>query len=589
MDRAVLEKIQEAKISDTDDENYIEDDIREFLDGLSFDYERDVKSLENLSDKEFVKLYFYLSFPNNFLDVLENVEKYQEYFERKNRSILKVLVYYFNDEKLRDIMQKYAGYLNYGEIIALSCKIAKVAYRLRLEVFAINKVVKLIFQKKKVALAELTFFEGINVEKLISLLNAFDLLTDNRDRRDANDVYTNGKIKLLLDFIYDRNALIIRDKTKRVRNINRHNQRLDNLINHLDTDEEINDIGSILKLCPSEELKSLVLDYVIKHNNACYEQLLDNVAKIQVNMEQDKEFMFNKYGYSLKGCASEQKQRINAMPNEEVEQILKWLRKCNFPLNLECFSLIEMEKVRIVDELLSSNVISRKFVFKHMALIYKNNKELSLIVSNIALLNNSGINMMNYGNSLEILLSDIVASNLMILQSYDLKVTRDTKAIVFLKDKRLEEKIELIIEMGLLGQMGNLDILNLSFEELYRRKVFRLLGIPKETKVDFYCHEDYYVDSSMFVDEESRVILNKDGTSMGLLPACLLDYKISDKVLFINGVFVAVGRMLRNLSKFEEVNNVNIYYSIIYGAYYSLVEIEMLKEALGLREDLLVR
>lgn len=589
MDRAVLEKIQEAKISEIDDEDYIEEEfIREFLDGLSFDFESDVKALKNLSYEEFVKLYFYLSFPNNFLNVLENVQKYQEYFMRKNRRILKVLVYYFNDEKLRKTMQKYAGHLNYGEIFALSCKMAKVAFRLRLDILAINKVVKLIYKKKKVALAELAFFEGINVEKLISLLNAFDILTDKKDR-DANDVYINKKIKLLLDFIYDRNALIIRDKNKRVRNINRHNQRLDILINHLDIDREISDIERILNLCPSEELKCLILDYVIKHNNACYAQLLDNVAKIQINMEQDKEYIFNKYGFSLKSCTSEQKQIINAMPNEEVEQILKWFKKYNLPLDIEYFSLIEAKKVRIVDELLSSNIISRKFVAKHIALIYKDDKTLSLIIENITLLNNFGINMMNYGNSLEVLLSDIVASNLMILQSYDLKITKDTKAIVFLKDKRLEDKIELIIEMGLFDQLANLDILNSSFEELYRKKVFRFLGIAEETKVDFYCHEDYYVDSSMFVAEASRITLNTATASMGLLPSCLLAYKISAKVLFINGVFVSVVRMLRNLSKFEEVNNLNIYYSIIYGAYYSLVEMEMLKEALDIKEDLLVR
>lgn len=277
------------------------------------------------------------------------------------------------------------------------------------------------------------------------------------------------------------------------------------------------------------------------------------------------------------------------MPNEEVEQILKWFKKYNLPLDIEYFSLIEAKKVRIVDELLSSNIISRKFVAKHIALIYKEDKSLSLINENITLLNNIGVNMMNYGNSLEVLLSDIVASNLMILQSYDLKITKDTKAIVFLKDKRLEDKLELIIEMGLFGQLANLDILNSSFEELYRKKVFRFLGIAEETKVDFYCHEDYYVDSSMFVAEESRITLNTATASMGLLPSCLLAYKISDKVLFINGVFVSVVRMLRNLSKFEEVNNLNIYYSIIYGAYYSLVEMEMLKEALDIKEDLLVR
>lgn len=591
MDKELLDKIDSLR---QEYEVELDDSIRrleEFFNSFQFkDSYANIVSLRKLSYLDFNKLILFLMTPHNFELKSKMVDEHQEYFKSpKTKSKLQYLLCYFNNADLEILTRKMAEKIRYDEFFDLVRKIQKTRHKYKLSFVAMDKMPDILYKKRPKMRIDLSFLKGIDANIMLRLIDYYEYLIDLRDEYLIQEYFSDLKLKYLLDFIYDRYNFILRERNAQRRNINRFNQRLDTLVKTLQIDGEICDYEDILKLCPTDELKGLVLDYIIKHNNSCYEKLVSNYESLKSHDDGELKYIFNRYGYNFDTIDIQEQEKIKLLCFLTIEEVLKWFKKYDFDLDLHSFSKISAEKMRIVEDLLVSGLLSEKFVSKHLNIIYDDNNLLSLIVENISLLNGARINIINYYNSLDVLLSEDVRHNLQILKDYGLNVNKDTTNIIFLKDKRLEPKIELIIEMGLFGSFNSLDTLNFSLEELYRKKVFKSLDIPIDVKIDFYQHEDFYMDTSEFVPLSVRALLNISSNRTIEFPLVLEKYKINNQVLFINGVYVSIIKLLNNLRKFEEINELNIYYAIIYGSYYTFIELEILRSELLESEEELVR
>ena len=96
-----------------------------------------------------------------------------------------------------------------------------------------------------------------------------------------------------------------------------------------------------------------------------------------------------------------------------------------------------------------------------------------------------------------------------------------------------------------------------------------------------YNHEDYFVDAaSEIVSDDYKDMFDGNGGNIVNLPRSLQEYQINRQILLINGVYVSIKRLLDNLGKCAVMDSLTIFYAIIYKTYYTLDEIEALRDAL---------
>lgn len=590
MDKALIEKLQSLKqVKATDYDKAIKR-FEHYFNDLNFKGTNNLLAIKNLSYFEFISLVLFLMSPRDFDNKYEAIKEHEEYlFTIKSKLQLKFLIVYFKSLELQKLIKRITGSIALINPFEINYLRKNIAEKYHFSIVLIANMTSLICHKRPNMRVSFEFLEEIDENILFSLIEDYEYLVKHDEEYLLEKGLSDLRLKELLEFLYRGYNFILKQRNNHLRNINKINARLDTLIKLLQVDGEIVDFDEILRLCPTEELKVEVLDFIIDHNNLCYKELVEELDSLKRDSDVEIQHLFMKYGYNFLEIDIQEQERIKEMNLALIEEILKWFKKYGLILDLQNFRKINYEKLKIVEVLLSVGFLNQRFVAKHLDIVFGDNKKLSLISSNIDLLNANFINMINYNNSLEILLSEDIAVNLRILKEYGLMVTRDTVAVDFLKDKRLETKIEIIIEMGLFGSTKSLDILNFSLEELYRQKVFKTLDISIDTKIDFYSHDDFYMDTNEFVSKDVRELLAGLSSKEVELPKRLEKYRISDKVLFIDGVYVSVVKLLKNLGKFEEINDLNIYYAIIYNSYYTFIELEILRGIILSQEDVLVR
>ncbi|MBE6153996.1 MAG: hypothetical protein E7163_00255 [Firmicutes bacterium] len=370
---------------------------------------------------------------------------------------------------------------------------------------------------------------------------------------------------------------------RELKEINRHNKKIDDLRLLLNAEGEIKDIEKVLRLCPDEEIKVLVINYILNHNKVYYEGLIEQYNDLKRTSDESLTILFAKYNYDYLELDDSNKNIIKNLGYDKIKIILQFLYKYKINLDIMNIIFIDINKLKVIEGLLIKGCINKEFIEANLQLLFSINDDLDTLLNNINILSRYNINIINYSNSLNILLNKNLLVNLKVLNEYNINVTRETKCISFLNDNNLIQKIDMLIEMGLYAELNTLDVLNLSIEQIYKKKIFLSLNI--ELNDVSWQTEDFITSSETFIPCNIINTLNSNNMFDMVLPEVLLDYKINNYILFINGVYVSINRLLRNLSKFDLINNEIIFYSIIYGSNYSLEEIDMLSATL-LKKDI---
>lgn len=352
--------------------------------------------------------------------------------------------------------------------------------------------------------------------------------------------------------------------------------KLDELIAKLSIEGEINLIEKIIELCPNETLKSAVLDYIISHNAAYYQNLSSEYTKIKANSPESLRNLLALYGYNYDELQSNEKEQVKVIGYTKLEEILITIKQYNLKIKINDILNIDLNKLNKVIVLINRGIITSEYVSNNILLIFPNNDLLTLLNNNVEALAKHNFNISDYPDILDILLSENVINNLNILEAYHIH-TRDCNSILFLNRTDLELVIDFIIEIGLYDNLStSLDLLNLSIAELNFYKTCSVLDIDYEVIKQFSLPE---LNLSFLIPEFYQEHLNNNTPNVVSLPEKFRDNLENAEVMILNDVYVSVPRFLRNLGKMPEINDDTIMYALLYQSHYSLEEVEKLKNA----------
>ncbi|MCM1052920.1 MAG: hypothetical protein NC483_02980 [Ruminococcus sp.] len=535
----------------------------------------DISKLQYISYNELLRS-FILSYCNSdFNSALSNLNKYSKYFKKQYRiSVLMAFVYYFTDLDFKNWIDKldYMPSFDLLEKLHLSCP--KIKKKYNISTFIMVYVVT-IFRKNPNIRQDLSFLSRIDFQDLMHFHKACwllkyykeDIANYQKPRNKKSDFLSLERLLSLIDTNYNQ---VIKEQAKSLSKVRKDNRKIDELIDKLRKEGEITNIDYILKLCPNNEAREKVASYVLMHNNEIYEELLNK----QISLDNDIDILtrlFKAFGYDFSSLEKNIQNRFINVSYDNINEILLWLKKNNIYLGIKELSFINITKIHLIEEMLNKGLLEISFIRSNSNILY-DELTLNKINDNIKILNSFNINVINYHNSLDILLSDNVLANLQLLASYGLNITRETTKILFLKDDNLDSKIELIIEMGYIS-LNSLDILNRSLEELYKIKIAKLLDLPINSINDINFNEYYIAYSDFFTSKEPENQVNVD------LPKFLKKYAISNNILLINGIYISKIKLLNNLNG-QDITFVSIFYAIIKGSFYTFYEIDALREEL---------
>ncbi len=596
--------IDTAKTKDNDEElerlNKLKNFFKEFFAKYA---KRDVNTLSTITIKEVITSILYLSNPYDIDEVTELLNKYPSLTNSSTYFQIIVSFIYYHKEPIfkeainnclsNNIINKCKGAFDIGFL----CK--------KLELPNNTGIVFTNFlRKNKEALEELKpYFENLSYDALdiasyfIRLKSVFIDIRDNDESKKTYDSLKRGYKRIssdllkryqdaerifkqiineYIDFLSNTFTAILKEQEQKRKNLKKVNSDLEKLKKLLDTKDEIKNIDAILELCPNTEIKEIVLDYCIAHNEIIYQELASTYEKLRQNSDQNLTILFSKYNYDYDLLDYDSKEELKRREFSEIEDILKRLNKLNL-INID-ISKVDCYKLAKLEELINKGLINSDWLNKNFELLYKDNDLLSLCLSNISLLAKERINLIAYPNSLDILISKKLAENIYYLKMYGLKVSKETTNINFLANNNLVTIIEFIISLGMYQNLQSLDVLNYSLPECLCLKVSQNLFIPYE-QVSY--DEDLVSDlCPSVIPSDIEKILAIDCMYLKPLPKYLEKYSYDKETLCINGIYVAKRKVERNLGKLCRDDYEACFYAIIHNGYYTYKELENLQKEL---------
>ncbi len=523
----------------------------------------------------------------NFTDIKKTctiLEKYKPFMNKdiKYDTFLLTFIYFINDEALQGFYIT-AKDINYDLTIKIMTNLKEYA--------DILETIKILWQAFNIPGLKKDLTTILKDIPTSWLTNRREFIGDINEIRDAksklnrndedirvfyetvkrNEVSALDNITKFIYFLKTESDKKSKNLATEIRSIKKNNEKIDKLIKLLSVDGEIKNIDEILNLIPNETVKPQILDYIINHNKVYYENLLQKLEELEANTDTNLKRLFAKYNYEYEVLTKGEKEKLKTIPYLEIEKILSMLNDLEITNIEHLIPQVIINKLNIIKEFINTDTLTKSFIKANINLILDNNDLLDVLISNIKYLSDNNINIKNYHNSLNILLSQDILNNLITLKEYNLIINRKTTNINFLSDKNLLSKLDLLLEIDL--NINNLDILNYSLEDIYKFKIASALNISyKEIKNISNLVSRF--DKFIIPESIKELFINND--TKDTLPESLLKYKVNELILDINGVKVSINRFLRNLTNLKEKSNINIFYALIYNSFYTLEEINLI-------------
>lgn len=553
---------------------------------------KDYYSLSKLSYEDLIFSFILINNPYDFNKCISVLEKYKDkLFRETNLGVFLVLLNYVFDKKFKKMVDDLVSDYSMIRDSAISyCTLlsSKIGCSIN-DFFSFSD---LIVKKPSLVndLRPYLFKPGL-VPLFVKALNYFNSLKRIKTLFESPGLTQKAIISAIKElekekaviiedisyygnYLYEKYNQIVRDVNKEVKRINAKNKALDELIKLLNVNGEFTNIDCILELCPNEEIKALVIDYIIENNRQYNLLLLRDYEDFKYNSDENLTRLFKEYGYQYDIYSVEEKDVIKLKGYDKLENIFKKLKVNQIKLKERELLYLDEELLNKIIFYLNLGIFTVVFITKNILLLINT---FMLVESNIEKLSNEGINMVNYTNSLDILFNSELVQQLSILKKYGLNIRKETLNINFLNDNNLVFKIDFLIEAGYYEQLkDSLDMLNYSLDELKRLKLKEQLNLNSDLLID----PNTLFLQTYFIDYKYLEILNSNNNYMNHLPESLESYKMNNYVLLINGVFVSIHRLINNLAKFEQIDKNIIWICILYNGYYTLEEIEKISKVI---------
>ena len=566
----ILDLIDE-KIKDLKD-NPLEEDVNFEVIKVFIDTTDDINyknPTEKWSDGFFMLFY---------LNALNNIQNESIKITKKTKLLLTILDY-FDISNILDLV-------NIDDKINYSNHFINSKIKIQDIIDGYNDLVR-IYGKKSVdkglkVLEELQKYRMNNDTEFLKreILNYKLNLTSRRDKRlldkhfikDYKAPIVDDAVSTIFNY-YNRLLHTDTDKKKAYNNKLYNYERLKKEYIKLFDEKEITNYQDIIKGI-DDDLAILILKEIYNHNMKYYDILeqkhkeisSDNNYIISDILTSNGITSFNIDDYKHENLSKLKEKLLLSKDITDNSNIRKILLKK------------ELKEVKVIADLVKERILDKSSIEKNIVLLDTNSLEYNNLINNIEYLKENNKSVINYTSNISNLFIDNnkFIKNIEILDLYDFeKYIKKDKDISFIKEDNLEEKLDMIIELGIEKFIEDeIEFLNLNtFKRLYLAKKVDF-NLNEDDIEDILLSDNFYV-SLEDIDKYIPDKVEETGNEININPS-IIKYSPSNRAMIINGVILSKNRVLRNNKK-----NLNGYDSLVTGARLNSLELDLIQEKIN--------
>ena len=279
---------------------------------------------------------------------------------------------------------------------------------------------------------------------------------------------------------------IIKQKEKNTQTAEKHiidrYNRLINTIKRTSNQEEITDYEKFISAIPKQELRIKILKYIYEHNKVYYNRLNQEYQSLSQNSILKYQRLLEKY-YLSKYLDS--KKIAQHYTYNDLKYLLENINNMTItnPQTIKKIILnTSKEYINQINDLIAEEILSKKTIAMHPEILEQDKNLVQNIKINI---NNHETKNTDYKifskDQYPLLITPKTLSiNLQTLKSYQLQeLLENATDYTFLETADLEEKINLVLELGLEKALeSDLGLLSYEKSRLNRLKILEQLNIP---------------------------------------------------------------------------------------------------------------
>ena len=279
---------------------------------------------------------------------------------------------------------------------------------------------------------------------------------------------------------------IIKQKEKNTQTAEKHiidrYNRLINTIKRTSNQEEITDYEKFISAIPKQELRIKILKYIYEHNKVYYNRLNQEYQSLSQNSILKYQRLLEKY-YLSKYLDS--KKIAQHYTYNDLKYLLENINNMTItnPQTIKKIILnTSKEYINQINDLIAEEILSKKTIAMHPEILEQDKNLVQNIKININNLETKNTDYKIFSKDQYPLLitPKTLSINLQTLKSYQLQeLLENATDYTFLETAHLEEKINLVLELGLEKALeSDLGLLSYEKSRLNRLKILEQLNIP---------------------------------------------------------------------------------------------------------------
>lgn len=275
-----------------------------------------------------------------------------------------------------------------------------------------------------------------------------------------------------------------RDNTKR--KIDEYQTVIDRLT-HIEEQQEITDYRKWIEKIPNRELQIDILKIIYQHNKKIYDNLAEEYQTLAENSLINYQRLIE--DYHLVNILSID-QLATKHSYKEAEWILKTLTELNIKDPIILSHIIQTTSKSYIEEvkrLVDEKVITRKALKDQISIFEEQNNYVPRIRKNTKVLREKGLSQSTTSNLTNVLIveEESLERNATILNDYQLlDKLGQASSVEFLKEHDIEEKLDLILELGLESEIEqDLGLLSYDTSRINRLKILKELKELEELNI----------------------------------------------------------------------------------------------------------
>ena len=491
-------------------------------------------------------------------------------------NLLKVL----DDLTLKEVSTVFDEHKTALDISPKELKIEKITSivanlnQLRVEVeksnFPINEVLEL---------AALGDYEEI-LSKLV-FGNIFkntmaDLTSEKENAMVELSLLEIGIIKAEILMAYNYSKERIDDNKVSIRNMRKKISAYNEISTFLEKNkisQEISKIPNSIKKIDSTIQKE-VLKSIYLHNKVYYENLSREYQELSEDGIRQRKILFKKYGINI-----DESNMLLEKNLRELESILEQVKLLNVKDSNQLLNIImnlDKNKLESIVEEIKLGYITTDFIKDNTYLLFENQdySKYENLINNISKMKDKKVSKTNISNSLKILLTDYnkISSSISTIEEYfPKKALKKASSYEFLQSNNLEEKMDILIELGLEENLyEDLSLLNYDKDKYLRLLVLKRLNICMDSVQEIKNIlnndnfiitddklDDYLLDMRNYADLEENTLTKKEFIEIlesNNISSSNLSYSFDDVIVSKNKVKKELENADENLSIKEQFN-----------------------------------